>query len=137
MYKSFAKTMAEAWRQRGHDQARSGAEAGAGGGGGLCSPKFAGMHAARCYLGALSVYEGSGWRAAEQYAYTVLPTEVRLCRRTADFEAYRGRLNHMGSISNQFESILDRIGSMLNHVGSMLHHIRSIFDYSWKHIESW
>lgn len=80
MYKSFAKTASEAWRQRGNnDQARS--EAGAGEVGsaeaGLISPKFAGMHAARCFLGALSVYEGSGWRAAEQYAYTVLPTEVR------------------------------------------------------------
>lgn len=80
MYKSFAKTASEAWRQRGNnDQARS--EAGAGevgpAGAGLISPKFAGMHAARCFLGALSVYEGSGWRAAEQYAYTVLPTEVR------------------------------------------------------------
>ncbi|CAN0441376.1 unnamed protein product, partial [Laminaria digitata] len=81
MYKNFAKTSAEAWRQRGSsDQARPGAGAGAAGTG-LISPKFAGMHAARCYLGALSMYEGSGWRAAEQYAYTVLPTELRALQR--------------------------------------------------------
>ena len=84
MYKSFAKIAAEAWRQRGNDQARSGAGAVEVG---LISPKFAGMHAARCFLGALSVYEGSGWRAAEQYAYTVLPTEVRHYRSV--FEASR------------------------------------------------
>lgn len=35
-----------------------------------------GMHAARCFLGALSGYQGSGWLAAEEYACAVLPKEV-------------------------------------------------------------
>lgn len=79
MYKTFAKDSGEAYR-RDRDSSASGAaaavttttiEA-------TTSPKFVGMHAARCFLGALSGYSGSGWLAAEEYACTVLPTEVRL-----------------------------------------------------------
>lgn len=75
MYKTFAKDSGEAYRQE-----RDSSAAGAAGGAtaiAATSPKFVGMHAARCFLGALSGYSGSGWLAAEEYACTVLPTEVR------------------------------------------------------------
>lgn len=36
-----------------------------------------GIHAARCFLGALLGYQESGWLAAEKYTCTVLPAEVR------------------------------------------------------------
>ncbi|CAM9845652.1 unnamed protein product [Hapterophycus canaliculatus] len=94
MYKTFAKDSGEAYRQhrqqRQHHQGGSSVEvtattaapaAAAAAGAAMASPKFVGMHAARCFLGALSGYSGSGWLAAEEYACTVLPTELRALQR--------------------------------------------------------
>lgn len=69
MYRTFARERTEALR-RGNkevigDRNRDGDR-----------DRFVGMHAARCFLGALSGYEGSGWRAAEEYTCNVLPAEV-------------------------------------------------------------
>lgn len=72
MYKTFAKDSKQAYQQ--YQQQRQHAV--------MSDPnpqyRFVGMHAARCFLAALSGYSGSGWMAAEEYACSVLPTEVRL-----------------------------------------------------------
>eukprot|EP00752_Nemacystus_decipiens_P016769 g15006.t1 len=75
MYKTFAKDSGEAYR-REQDGPAAASSASAS-----SSPKFLGMHAARCFLGALTGYSGSGWLAAEEYACTVLPTELRALQR--------------------------------------------------------
>ncbi|CBJ30639.1 conserved unknown protein [Ectocarpus siliculosus] len=77
MYKTFAKDSGEAYRQQQQQQQGGSAAAAIS----IASPKFVGMHAARCFLGSLSGYSGSGWLAAEEYACTVLPTELRALQR--------------------------------------------------------
>lgn len=74
MYKTFAKDSGEAYRREQDSPAAAAATTTVAA---TSSPKFVGMHAARCFLGALGGYSGSGWLAAEEYACTVLPTEVR------------------------------------------------------------
>lgn len=69
MYRTFARERAEALR-RGNKEVRGDRNRDGD------RDRFVGMHAARCYLGALSGYEGSGWRAAEEYTCNVLPAEV-------------------------------------------------------------
>lgn len=86
MYKTFAKDSGEAYRQQRQQGGSSGESAvttaaGSTSVAAMASPKYVGMHAARCFLGALSGYSGSGWLAAEEYTCTVLPTEVRLVSR--------------------------------------------------------
>ncbi|CAN0527107.1 unnamed protein product, partial [Ectocarpus sp. 12 AP-2014] len=78
MYRTFARDSAEAYRQQQQQQQQGGSAAAAIP---MASPKFVGMHAARCFLGSLSGYSGSGWLAAEEYACTVLPTELRALQR--------------------------------------------------------
>lgn len=75
MYKTFAKDSGEAYRREQDSPAAMAATTTTVAA--TSSPKFVGMHAARCFLGALGGYSGSGWLAAEEYACTVLPTEVR------------------------------------------------------------
>lgn len=90
MYKTFAKDTGEAYRREQDSPAAAAAATTttvATASASSSSPKFVGMHAARCFLGALAGYSGSGWLAAEEYACTVLPTEVMISafrfRRTA------------------------------------------------------
>lgn len=71
MYKTFAKERMEAFRQAQKKEGDGTSTKTSS-----VSVKFLGMHATRCFLGALKGYERSGWLAAEEYACTVLPTEV-------------------------------------------------------------
>lgn len=88
MYKTFAKDRAEALRQSARNNSNSSSRGGetekglrttttAAAATATNVTRLIGMHAARCFLGALSGYEGSGWLAAEGYACTVLPSEVK------------------------------------------------------------
>ena len=95
MYKTFAKDTGEAYRREQDSPAAAAAAAAAttttvaAASASSSSPKFVGMHAARCFLGALAGYSGSGWLAAEEYACTVLPTEVMI-------SAFRFRRDNLG-----------------------------------------
>lgn len=80
MYKTFAKDSGEAYRREQDSPSAAAATTSITTTAAMIaassSPKFVGMHAARCFLGALDGYSGTGWLAAEEYACTVLPTEV-------------------------------------------------------------
>ena len=83
MYKTFAKERVEALR-RGDKEATEGSfvaraheDKSRGRYREQERERYFGMHAARCFLAALSGYQGSGWRAAEDYTCNALPTEVR------------------------------------------------------------
>lgn len=77
MYKTFASEREEGLKRGERASVESTKPA--------LSPQFLEMHAARCFLRALAGYEGSGWLAAEGYACTVLPIEVRRFSRRCFF----------------------------------------------------